>query len=80
MADCQLSVMDMLAVVGAMSKVAIRNSGDEKFMKALAATCADFCRACEKECKPHANDQVECKDCMNACNRCAKACDAFIKA
>lgn len=80
MAECQTSILNMLPVVEATAKIATYNSFDIKTMKALARTCADFCRACEKECKQHAEAHVECKDCMEACIRCAKACDAFIKA
>lgn len=80
MAECQTSVLNMLAVVEATSKVATYNMAEPKSLKALARTCADFCRVCEKECKKHADAHVECKDCMEACIRCAKACDAFIKA
>lgn len=78
MAECQLAVMDMLAVVRAMAQVATYNTGDVKAMKNLAMTCADFCRACEKECKVHAKDHEECKNCMDACTRCIKACNAYV--
>jgi len=80
MADCQLAVMNMLAVVGATSPIMVYNTAEVGHLKALARVCADFCRKCEKECKPHANDHQECKDCMQACIDCAKACDAFAKA
>lgn len=80
MADCQLSVLNMLAMVDGMSKVSTYNTANEKLMKSMAKTCADFCRACEKECKPHVESHPECKDCMDACIACAKACDAYVKA
>jgi Cys-rich four helix bundle protein (predicted Tat secretion target) len=80
MAECQTAVLNMLAVVDATSKVGTYNTADMKTLKSLARTCADFCRVCEKECKPHADAHPECKDCMDACVRCYKACDAFIKA
>jgi Cys-rich four helix bundle protein (predicted Tat secretion target) len=80
MADCQSSVLNMLAVVEAMSKTATYNSVDSKLIKSLARTCAEFCRSCEKECKTHSEMHAECKNCMDACIRCAKACDAYAKA
>ena len=80
MAECQVSVLNMLSAVEAMSKIATYNTADIKLMKSLAKACADFCRACEKECKPHADSHSECKNCMEACVHCAKACEGFLKA
>lgn len=77
MADCQRAVMNMLAVVGAMAEVAVFRSASEANIKALASTCAAFCRACAKACEPHAQHHEECKACLNSCIACAKACEAL---
>ena len=77
MADCQKSVMNMLAVCEAMAAVAAYNTADLKLSKSLAATCAAFCRSCEKACEPHAAKHAECKACFEACRACASACEAW---
>lgn len=78
-ANCLNSVLNMRPVVEAMANAASLNSADPKSMKSLAATCAEFCRSCEAECKKHTDMKV-CKECMEACAKCAKACEAFVKA
>jgi len=78
MADCQRGVMNMLPVVGAMADVAGYASASTEDMKALAKTCAQFCRSCAEACKPHAAHHAECKACEDACRDCAKACDAIV--
>lgn len=77
MAACQRAVMNMLAVSGAMADVAGYANADAKLIKSLAATCAAFCRTCEKACEPHAAHHAECKACMEACRTCAAACEAL---
>jgi Cys-rich four helix bundle protein (predicted Tat secretion target) len=77
MEKCQKAVMNMLAVVDAMAEVAAFRTAGAADRKAIATACAAFCRACEKECEPHAAHHEECAACMKACRRCAKACDAY---
>jgi Cys-rich four helix bundle protein (predicted Tat secretion target) len=77
MADCQRSVMNMLAVTEAMSEVASYRNANPKQIKALAAACAEFCRACAAACEPHKDHHAECKACMDSCLACAKACEAY---
>ncbi len=77
MGPCQRAVMNMLAVSEAMADVAGFHNADPKHIKALAAACAQFCRACEKACEAHAAHHVECKACMDACKACAAACEAL---
>jgi Cys-rich four helix bundle protein (predicted Tat secretion target) len=77
MADCQRAVMNMLAVSSAMADVAAYRNATPELMKALAKTCAAFCRACAEACKAHAAHHAECKACMDSCLACAKACEAF---
>ncbi len=77
MADCQRAVMNMLAVVQAMSDVAGYRNAAAANVKALANTCAAFCRTCAKACEPHAEHHAECKACKDSCLACVKACEAL---
>jgi Cys-rich four helix bundle protein (predicted Tat secretion target) len=77
MADCQRSVMNTIAVCSAMEATATYNNADIKLLKSLAATCAAFCRACQKNCESHAAKHEECKACGEHCKACAIACEAF---
>ncbi|MDP2343512.1 MAG: Csp1 family four helix bundle copper storage protein [Deltaproteobacteria bacterium] len=77
MVDCQKAVMNMIAVSEAMGATATYNTADLKSLKALASTCATFCRTCEKACEPHTAMHAECKACYDACKTCATACEAF---
>jgi Cys-rich four helix bundle protein (predicted Tat secretion target) len=77
MAECQRSVMNMLAVTEAMSAVAGYRNANPKQIKALAAACAEFCRACAATCEPHKDHHRECKLCMESCMACAKACEGY---
>lgn len=77
MADCQKASLNMLAVCEAMGAAATYNTADAKLLKALASTCALFCRACEKACEPHVAKHEECKACNAACKDCATACEAL---
>jgi Cys-rich four helix bundle protein (predicted Tat secretion target) len=80
MADCQRTVLNMVTVCEAFTKLGTYNTADEKQIKALAALCSTICKECEKACEPHAKHHTECKNCMNSCKDCAKACDAYAKA
>lgn len=77
MAECQRTVMNMLAVTEAMAEVAGYRNANPKQIKALAVACAEFCRACAKACEPHASHHEECKVCLDSCIACAKACEAY---
>lgn len=74
---CQRAVMNMLAATGAMADVAGYRNAEPKNIKALAAACALFCRACATNCEPHKDHHAECKACMESCLACAKACEAL---
>ena len=76
MADCQRAVMNMLPVVEATFAVAGHANAKPEDLKALAKTCAQFCRSCAEACKPHSEHHEECKACEDACLDCADACDA----
>ncbi|WP_368495605.1 four-helix bundle copper-binding protein [Bacillus sp. Marseille-Q1617] len=47
-----------------------------KFVPGILSLCADICDACGKECNSH--DHRHCKDCAEACFRCADECRKVI--
>lgn len=75
MAACAGSVREMLASCRALITLA---SAESKFAPKLAALCVDVCKACEAECKKHADKHKACKECMESCAECAKACKAKV--
>jgi Cys-rich four helix bundle protein (predicted Tat secretion target) len=75
MAACASSVRDMLASCRALITLA---GAESKFAPKLAALCVDVCKACEAECKKHADKHKACKECMESCTECAKACKAKV--
>jgi Cys-rich four helix bundle protein (predicted Tat secretion target) len=71
MAACAQSVNGLLAVCGALGRLAGQNS---KHTAALAKVAADVCADCEKECRKHEKKHAECKACADACASCLKEC------
>jgi Cys-rich four helix bundle protein (predicted Tat secretion target) len=74
MAACAQSVSQMLAVCGALQRIANANS---KYLPQMAKLAQDVCRDCAAECKKHADKHAECKNCMDSCNACADECKKF---
>jgi Cys-rich four helix bundle protein (predicted Tat secretion target) len=72
MAECAVTVRQMLVTCQATAELAVQRSSH---LKAMAALCAKVCRECETACKKHANHHAECKGCMEACQRCASECE-----
>ena len=75
MAGCSKAVNQMLALCGALQKVAAQGS---KLTPALARVALDACTECEKECKKHEDKHAECKACRQSCLDCIKQCKAAI--
>jgi Cys-rich four helix bundle protein (predicted Tat secretion target) len=71
-ADCLNSVAETLPMCRALSKLA---SSESKHLYALAQVCISVCKDCEKECKVHQDKHVECRECMESCAACVKACE-----
>ncbi len=71
MAACSKSVNQMLAICGALGKLAAQES---KYTAAMAKVAADVCADCEKECRKHDKKHAECKACGDACAACLKEC------
>ena len=72
MAECAVTVRQMLPLCQALSELAVQRS---PHLKGLAAVCAKACRECEAACKKHANHHAECKACMESCQKCAAECE-----
>lgn len=75
MASCAQSVSQMLALCGALQKLAAQSAPQTK---ALAKVALDACTECEKECKKHEDKHAECKACRESCLDCIKQCKAAI--
>lgn len=71
MAPCARSVNQMLAVCGALARLAAQEA---PATTALARVAADVCADCEKECRKHEKKHAECKACAEACAACLKEC------
>jgi Cys-rich four helix bundle protein (predicted Tat secretion target) len=74
MAGCAKAVNQMLALCGALQKLAAQSAPQTK---ALAKVALDACTECEKECKKHADKHAECKACRESCLECIKQCKAI---
>ena len=70
-ADCMVTVTEMLASCTALSQLASTRSDH---LAAMAKVCMAICEDCEKECRKHADKHVECKACAKSCRDCIKAC------
>jgi Cys-rich four helix bundle protein (predicted Tat secretion target) len=64
MAECALSVEQMLRVCDAMAYL---SAFDSKSLKPMAQACIAVCEDCEKECRVHEEHQKACRECADAC-------------
>ena len=71
MAACAKSVNDLLAVCGALQRLATTES---PLLPKYARLAGEFCEGCEKECRKHEKKHSQCKDCAEACAACLKEC------
>ncbi len=82
MASCNARVHDMLAACRAMLSLA---SAGSPLSKAMAAVCADACKACAEACLEHKAHwahgmHLECKACYESCVACEKSCRELARA
>lgn len=49
---------------------------NSRYVKQLAALCAEVCHACARECSRH--DNPYCRKSMNACMDCATICSGLV--
>lgn len=73
MGGCAQSVRQMLAACRAIHALAVQRSS---YVPRLAPIVRDICRACELECEKFAATHDVCRDCRDACVRCARECAA----
>ncbi len=72
LATCARSVHNMISLCDAFSAQVTNNS---KYIDGIAEVCRTSCVDCEKECRKHENDHVECKQCADACLELIAAID-----
>jgi Cys-rich four helix bundle protein (predicted Tat secretion target) len=73
LAACAQSVNQLLATCTALQKLALQ---DSRHVRRMAALAMDLCEDCEKECRKHADQHAQCRECAEACVECHKACKA----
>lgn len=64
LAACAAKVHEMMAVCSAMETLVASNSS---YAEGMARVCIEACKDCAAECKKHADEHRECRDCMEAC-------------
>ncbi len=63
LADCSISVQELIAASTATLRFAANNSSH---LNAFLEVAIKVCESCEKECLKH-DQQIQCKDCAEAC-------------
>lgn len=48
---------------------------ESDFRNHMHALCAKICKACAIECNKHCAHHLSCKECADACLKCAEICD-----
>jgi Cys-rich four helix bundle protein (predicted Tat secretion target) len=76
LADCSISVQELVAVSTAAIKLASNNSSN---LNAFLEVTIKVCESCEVECKKHDN-HIQCKDCGIACRDCIDFCTEYLAA
>jgi len=71
MEGCGHAVNGLRSVCGTLAVLAIQRS---PLLGKYAAVAKQFCDACEKECRKHADEHAACKDCADACVACSREC------
>ncbi len=73
LADCASAVAELVAVCGALARLAALGSPQ---LPHFAAATAEVCRACALECRKYAEHEP-CVACAEACERCLAECQAL---
>jgi len=71
LAECLKSVNEMLTMCKALLELSAQKSSH---LAKFAAICEDVCKTCEKACRVHEAHHPPCKNCAEACVRCASEC------
>lgn len=72
LATCAQSVHNMISLCDSFAAQVASNS---KYIDGIATVCRTACEDCEKECRKHEDDHVECKQCAAACAKLVAAID-----
>lgn len=75
MAECMLSVREMLPATEALGRLATMGS---KRVPSAARLALEACEVCEAACRKHAQVHPVCRDCADACARTMAACRSAI--
>ena len=75
LATCARSVHNMISLCDAFAAQVASNS---KYINGIATVCRTACADCEKECRKHEDDHVECKQCADACAKLIAAIDEMM--
>ena len=74
-AHCARSVHLMAPFCDSFARFAI---ADSALLKDMAKLCIKICDDCEKACRQHEDEHVECYECAQACKETIKACGKFL--
>jgi len=75
LATCARSVHNMISLCDAFAAQVASNS---KYVSGIATVCRTACADCEKECRKHEDDHVECRQCADACAKLVAAIDEML--
>ena len=75
LATCARSVHNMISLCDAFAAQVASNS---KYISGIATVCRTACADCEKECRKHEDNHVECRQCADACAKLVAAIDEMM--
>jgi Cys-rich four helix bundle protein (predicted Tat secretion target) len=75
LAECAANVQEMLSICSTLTRFA---SYESRHLKEYIKVCIQVCNDCEKACRVHENTHVPCKECAEACARCARECEKVL--
>lgn len=76
LADCSISVQELIAASTAVLKFTANNSCH---LNAFLDVVIKVCKTCEEECIKH-DQHIQCKDCGEACRDCIDYCTDYLTA
>jgi len=76
LADCSISVQELIAASTAVLKFTANNS---MHLNAFLEVAIKVCETCEEECIKH-DKHIQCKDCAEACRDCIDFCTEYLAA
>ena len=76
LADCSISVQELVAASTAVLKFAANNS---EHLNTYIEAAVKVAETCEEECKKH-DKHIQCRDCAEACRDCIDFCNEYLAA